>query len=108
MTPKFPLGMIVAKEDAAAVIEQAGQDWDFFLAFHAAGEWGDVDEPARRANDEALANGEMILSSYRTLLGRRIYILTRSDRSETTIFLPPVNHVPLPDLACWRTGGDQS
>jgi hypothetical protein len=106
MIPKFSLGMVVAKEDAALVIDQSGQDWDFFLERHAAGDWGDVDELGWRANDEALANGGLILSKYRTLRGWGILVLTRPDRSETTIFLPPVNHVPLYDRACWRREGD--
>lgn len=39
-------------------------------------------------NDEAIAHGERILSAYRTSTNERIWIVTESDRSVTTLLLP--------------------
>ena len=57
----------------------------FFLEKHLTGDWGEVDASDWRANDEALVNGERLLSAYRTLKGVRIWIITEADRSSTCI-----------------------
>jgi hypothetical protein len=38
MPAKFELGKVIIKENAALVLAKAGQDADFFLAKHAAGD----------------------------------------------------------------------
>lgn len=90
---KFPLGRLAATPGALEAMEASGQTADFFLARHAAGDWGDVDEEDRRSNDEALAHGDRLLSAYRTLRGLRLYVITEAiddngDRAATTILLP--------------------
>jgi hypothetical protein len=42
----------------------------------------------RQANDRALAEGERILSVYRSVLDIKFWIVTEADRSVTTILLP--------------------
>jgi hypothetical protein len=59
-----------------------------YLARHAAGDWGDLDEPDRRMNELALRHDERILSAYALTDGTRIYVITEADRSVTTILLP--------------------
>jgi hypothetical protein len=39
-------------------------------------------------NDEALVNGERLLSAYQTLKGVKIWIITEADRSSTCCLLP--------------------
>ena len=41
-----------------------------------------------RLNDEALVNGERILSAYRTCKGVKLWVITEADRSSTCILLP--------------------
>lgn len=86
MPPKFEAGKVILKEDAALVLANSGQDAAFFLAKHAAGDWGDED-PAR--NEQALRDGHMLLSSYRTLWGQQLFVVTFSDRQQTYLFCPP-------------------
>ena len=90
---KFSLGKIVATPEALKAIEDAGQSPDFFLDRHVQGNWGELSDGDRRANDEALANGDRILSAYRTLKGVKIWVITEGTdddgkRQSTTILRP--------------------
>lgn len=58
-----------------------------FLRRHFAGDWGEVPESDAKLNDEALLNGERILSAY-TLDGQKVWIITEADRSVTTVMFP--------------------
>lgn len=89
----FPMGTIVATPAALEAIEDAGQTPDFFLAKHAAGDWGEVDAGDAALNDQALVSGERLLSAYKTLKGVRIWIITEATdnegiRNSSTILLP--------------------
>lgn len=85
---KFPLGQIVATPAALEALEQSGQTPDFFLAKHASGDWGEVCDEDKRSNDQALVDGERLLSAYRTLKNERLWIITEADRSSTCCLLP--------------------
>ena len=80
------LGQIVAT--ANAISELPNAEMLQALARHCAGDWGDVCEDDRQANEYALANGERILSVYYTETGIKFWIITEWDRSITTILLP--------------------
>ena len=57
------------------------------LQRHQAGDFGDLDEEDRKLNEEALRNGERIMSVYKR--GKNtIWIITEHDRSRTTILFP--------------------
>lgn len=93
MTTRFNLGHISATPAALTAIADAGQTAQEFLARHAAGDWGEVDQHDRRANDRALADGSRILSAYRTSRGERLWVITEAIddagvRATTTILLP--------------------
>lgn len=51
-------------------------------------DWGDVCEADWKENDNALKNGERLLSSYHAENGTKFWIITEGDRSYTTILLP--------------------
>lgn len=68
---------------------------------HISGDWGDLDQEDKDANDEALSCpldkikdwGDRILSAYNFeqlpgIRDTKIYILTEGDRSVTTIYFP--------------------
>lgn len=57
------------------------------LKRHITGDWGEVCEEDKAANDEALRTGDRILSAYISN-GHRFWIITEADRSATTILLP--------------------
>jgi len=75
---KFDLGRTLATPGALAALEESGQSPAFFLDKHTMGDWGDVNQEDKQANDEALTSGERLLSAYKTLLGQRIWIITEA------------------------------
>lgn len=88
MTPKFSPGQLVATPGVLEVLAQSGQTPDFFLHKHLSGDWGDVDDEDRLLNEQALRNGQRLLSAYTTLKGVRLWIITEADRSSTCILKP--------------------
>jgi hypothetical protein len=65
-----------------------GEDVADALRRHFSGDWGEVCDEDRRANELALSFGQRLLSSYRDRRGNRFWIVTESDRSATTVLLP--------------------
>jgi hypothetical protein len=86
--PLFALGQMVATPGALDALTAAGQTPTEFVNRHVRGDWGDVCEDDKQANNDALASGERILSAYRTNLGVKLWVITESDRSSTCILLP--------------------
>ena len=82
--PQFALGHIVATSAAVEAIEESGQTQDFFLDEHVQRDWGSLCREDQHANDQATR----MLSAYKTLRGRWLWIITEADRSVTTIMLP--------------------
>ena len=90
---KFRLGQVVATPGALEALEKSGQTPAFFLEKHVSGDWGIVDKEDRAANEAALVDGSRLLSAYRTLKARKIWIITEATddqghRAATTILLP--------------------
>jgi len=55
---------------------------------HVKGQWGDLSEDDKQANDEALnQTGGRLLSAYNLPQGK-IWIVTEADRSSSTVLLP--------------------
>ena len=88
MTAKFPLGQLVATPGALEALGRAGQSPVAFLKRHQCGDWGCVCPADAKLNDEALQGDGRLLSSYRTLKGEVLWIITEHNRSLTTILLP--------------------
>lgn len=84
----FPLGQIVATPGTLEALEKAQQTPMEFLARHVRGDWGDVCDEDAEANEQSLKDGSRILSSYRTKLGEKLWIITEADRSSTACLLP--------------------
>ena len=55
---------------------------------HQAGDWGDVCDEDRDANNQALQDGTRLFSVYHGANGVKFWIITESDRSVTTVLLP--------------------
>jgi len=90
---KFSLGQLAATPGALSALEESGQTPDFFLSRHVAGDWGEVDGEDWALNDQALLDGSRILSAYRTLKGKKLWVITEATgddgtRAATTILLP--------------------
>ena len=84
----FGLGRLLATPGALAAIGRAGQAPATFIGRHAAGDWGEVCGDDWALNDDAVEKGGRLLSAYRTSLGERIWVITESDLSATTLLLP--------------------
>jgi hypothetical protein len=84
MEPRFLLGRTVATPAAMAL----DIDLASYMRRHHCGDWGDLTEEDKQANEEALIHGDRILSHYKLDGSRRIYIITEADRSSTCILLP--------------------
>jgi len=85
---RFPLGQIVATPGALAAFERNGQQPIEFLTRHVTGDWGDLDEEDKRANDHAVTHGERVLSAYSLGDRTKIWVITEADRASTAMLLP--------------------
>ena len=85
---RFELGQTVATPGALEAFTRAGETPLPYLAQHAQGNWGEVDEQDKAENDFSVEQGFRILSAYRLADDTRIWIITEADRSLTTILLP--------------------
>ncbi len=85
---RFALGQVVATPGVLIALAEAGQTPHEFTNRHAVGDWGDLDEQDRRANERSVKDGSRLLSAYRLRNDTRIWIITEADRSSTTILLP--------------------
>jgi hypothetical protein len=86
--PLFDLGQLVATPGALAALEKSGQSPTDFLSRHVTGDWGELSEDDRKENQFSLEKGFRLLSSYRTNAGDRVWVITESSRSHTTLLLP--------------------
>jgi len=89
MTLRFEPGAIVATPAALDALSSSGHTAIQYLRRHLTGDWGELCEEDKCANEHAVKHGNRILSAYR-LNGNntKIWIITEADRSSTTILLP--------------------
>ena len=85
---RFELGQTVATPGALEALTRCGETPLPYLARHANGNWGELDEKDKAENDFSVENGFRILSAYRLADDTRIWIITEADRSVTTVLLP--------------------
>lgn len=87
---KFPIGQLVATNEVSHACNEDSQFANGVrnaFSKHSKGDWGVVSESDKKLNDLALDNGDRLLSAY-IVDGRKIWIITESDRSVTTILFP--------------------
>ena len=82
----FRLGHIVATPNALGKLTQ--QDVLTAIQRHQAGDWGDVDNHDRQANDRALTDGTRLFSVYHSKKQFKFWVITEADRSVTTVLMP--------------------
>ena len=86
MNARFLSGDVYSTPGAAKQI--SSNEMSRALVRHLSGDWGDLDQEDKSANDDALKRGGRLLSAYKTESGTKFWILTEADRSATTILLP--------------------
>ena len=94
-SPSFETGTIYKTFSIAKAIANNPSFGEFVvkcLARHQLGDWGDLEEYDRNLNEEALIAGDRIFSAYTCPSNKfdedKIWIITESDRSATTILFP--------------------
>ena len=85
---RFPLGETYITPGAQEALDIAGETAIQYLRRHISGDWGELSEDDVQENELSLQEGFRLLSSYRTVKGQKIWIITEADRSATTILLP--------------------
>lgn len=88
METLFPLGRLLATPGVIQAAQEAGDNLLLYIFRHSAGDWGDLCAADMKANAEALKEGTRLLSAYHLTDGRKIWIITETDRSTTTALLP--------------------
>lgn len=86
--PLFNLGQVVATPGFLSAAERNEEEPLAYLFKHVTGNWGDLPEQDKEANEEALAHGGRIFSAYHLADGTKFYLITEHDRSYTTFLLP--------------------
>lgn len=86
MSAKFSLGQTVATQ---AVAQRLCPDEILVaLARHQIGDWGELDDNDKKANERALLDEGRLVSRYLSVSGTPFYVITEWDRSLTTVLLP--------------------
>lgn len=96
MNPKFHPGRVVATRGALNALDRFNASLFELIGRHLSGDWGDLCDEDKGANEAALESGQArLLSAYtlrRTAHGvdetERLWLITEWDRSVTTILRP--------------------
>ena len=90
----FPTGQVVMTRNFKVTAEEAhgeagtAERMAAIIKRHVSGDWGMLSEDDIEANNQALQDGDRLLSSYEEEFGFKVWIITEADRSATTILLP--------------------
>jgi len=82
----FDLGKVVATPQAIQLLEQHSMTPMQFLERHVTGDFGDLCDEDKEANNEAIWNEERVLSSYK-IGDEKLWVITEADRSSTCCLL---------------------
>jgi hypothetical protein len=82
----FALGRVVLTPGALGMAT-SGVNVGQYLGRHCQGDWGDLSESDKSANDFAVSRDLRIFSAYETA-GGLLWVITEADRSVTTFLLP--------------------
>jgi len=85
--PRFNLGQVVATPGAIEALAEVNCLPITLLNRHQCGDWGDLDDEDKAANQEALGNWDRLFSAY-IVRDVKFWVITEADRSVTTILLP--------------------
>ena len=86
VNPRFNPGRLMITCNAKNALPR--REVDAAINRHLSGDWGDVCQSDWQRNEQALRDGDRLLSVYQTQAGEKFWIITESDRSTTTVLLP--------------------
>jgi hypothetical protein len=84
---KLELGQVIVTQGILNLIQHDVSCLYPVLEQHQSGDWGKLKREDWLANNDAVTHGGRILSSY-LLYDTKIWVITESDRSVTTVLLP--------------------
>jgi hypothetical protein len=84
----FPLGKVFLTVGAREALSESNQQPFDYLERHQQGDWGIVGDEDAIENEFSLYNGFRLLSAYRTSQDVKLWVITETDRSSTTVLLP--------------------
>ena len=84
MEPRFPIGNTYATADLTSWAERKELDLTKLMWRHNCGDWGNLDDEDKQANEEALKRGSRIFSCYLNSVWK-IYCMAKSNRSSTAL-----------------------
>ena len=83
----FSLGQMVATHQAIEFLAQDGMTPLDLIKRHVSGDYGQLCPDDAQMNEQAIENGDRILSVYHTSKGEKLYVITEWDRSATTVLM---------------------
>ena len=86
VNPRVNPGRLMITRNAKNALPR--REVDAAINRHLSGDWGDVCQSDWQRNEQALRDGDRLLSVYQTQAGEKFWIITESDRSTTTVLLP--------------------
>jgi hypothetical protein len=93
MAKPFRLGQLISTPGALEEMEKANASSLVLIDRHAAGDWGELCEEDKAANDQAARGGGRLLSAYTLACGAKVWVITEAadaagDRACATVLLP--------------------
>ncbi len=79
MKGKFSLGRLVSTPGALEVLEEAKIQPLELIARHTAGDWGDLCDEDKEANELALKDGSRLFSMYELPTKEKLYVITEAE-----------------------------
>ena len=86
--PRFQAGQLLMTPSVSDLVQHGALNLMNYLRRHLSGDWGDLSDSDRRANDAALRDGGQLLSAYQVTPTVRVWIITEANRQATTALLP--------------------
>lgn len=85
----LPVGKVFFTMEALFAFAQAlDEEPKTFLARHASGDWGEVDERTRKENEYNVRHDLPVLSMYTLRSGAKIIVKTDAHRGRTSFLVP--------------------
>jgi hypothetical protein len=91
MMAHFQPGTLVFTRNVNDLVAESTPFTEFVLSSlsrHCHGDWGDVCAEDKSANNRAVVEGDRVLSAYGAKWLPKIWIISESDRSVTTVLFP--------------------
>lgn len=84
--PKFRLGKCFATRKADAYLAESSIRAEYLMRRHACGDWGDIPEEDKAANDAAIGTDTHIMSAY-NVCGTMVWVYTNQQVGKTLVSL---------------------